>query len=57
MSIDLGPGSNKLTLAAGGNTGTVSNVDTLFGGTGADAITFGTALTNGASISAPAAIN
>ena len=37
MSIDLGAGANKLTLANVANTGTVSNVNTLIGGTGADA--------------------
>jgi Ca2+-binding RTX toxin-like protein len=43
MSVDLGSGSNKLTLAAAVNTGTVSNVVTLIGGAGNDAITLGTA--------------
>ena len=36
MSVDLKAGANKLTLANGANTGTVSNVDTLIGGTGVD---------------------
>ncbi len=44
MSVDLGAGANKLTLADGGNTGTVGNVETLIGGTGADAITLGAAV-------------
>ena len=47
MSVDLGAGSNKLTLAASGETGTVSNVGTLIGGAGTDAITLGTALAGG----------
>ena len=47
MSVDLGAGSNKLTLTAGVNTGTVSNVSTLIGGAGNDAITLGTALAGG----------
>jgi Ca2+-binding RTX toxin-like protein len=45
--VDLGAGSNKLTLAAGGGTGSVSNVSTLIGGAGNDAVTFGTALASG----------
>ena len=47
MSVDLGAGNNRLTLAGGGNTGTVSNVNTLVGGTGADTITLATAVANG----------
>ena len=47
MAVDLGAGANKLTLAAGGNTGTVSNVETLIGGAGADVITLATAIANG----------
>ena len=43
MSVDLGGGTNKLTLANGANTGTVSNVDTLIGGTGTDVVTLGSA--------------
>ena len=47
MAVNLGAGSNKLTLAAGGNTATVSNTNTLIGGSGADAITLGAAVSNG----------
>ena len=47
MSVDLGGGKSKLTLANGANTGTVSNVDTLIGGTGTDTITLLTAMSNG----------
>ena len=47
MSVDLGTGSNKLTLANVANTGSVSNVNTLIGGTGVDTITLGTSLANG----------
>ena len=47
MHIDLGGGSNKLTLANGANTATVSNVNTLIGGNGTDTITLGTSLSNG----------
>ena len=46
MSVDLGSGSNKLTLGNAGNTGTVSNIVTLISGTGVDAITLGTAAAN-----------
>ena len=46
MALDLGGGSNILTLAVGGNIGTVSNVGTLNGSTGIDAITLGTAANN-----------
>ena len=47
MPVDLGAGANKLTLANTANTGTVKNVATLIGGSGADALTLGTALVNG----------
>ena len=47
MQVDLGGGSNTLTLGSGGNTGTVSNIGTLIGGTGADLVTMGTAVLNG----------
>jgi hypothetical protein len=47
MSIDLGAGSNKLVLANGGNSGSISNVGTLVGGSGNDSITFKTAVVNG----------
>ena len=46
-SIDLGSGSDKLTLGDFTNTGSVTNVETLIGGTGADTITFTTQLSNG----------
>ena len=39
-------GTNTLTLDNGANTGTVNNVGTLIGGTGADTITLGTAAGN-----------
>ena len=39
MSVDLGAGSDKLTLGAFANTGTVTNVETVAGGSGADTIT------------------
>src|SRR5205823_2790194 len=48
MSVDLGAGADKLTLANGGNTGTLNNVETVVGGSGADAVTLGSAVTNGA---------
>jgi hypothetical protein len=56
MRVDLGSGANKLTLAAGSNTGTVSNVATLIGGTGTDTITLGTSVANG-SISLGASVD
>ena len=43
MAVDLGAGSNKLSLANVANTGTVKNTTTLIGGTGADTITLGAA--------------
>ena len=45
--MDLGVGSDKLTLTDGANSATVSNVETLIGGTGADTITLGAAITHG----------
>jgi Ca2+-binding RTX toxin-like protein len=45
--IDLGDGTDKLTLAAGTNGVTVSNVETLIGNTGADTVTLGTLLATG----------
>ena len=42
-SIDLGAGSDKLTLANATNTAAVANVETLVGGTGNDTITLATA--------------
>ena len=47
MSVDLGAGSNKLTLANTANAGTVGNVSTLIGESGVDFIVFGGALVNG----------
>jgi Ca2+-binding RTX toxin-like protein len=39
LAIDLRGGNDALTLAAGGNAGTVANVETLTGGAGNDVIT------------------
>ena len=47
MSVDLGGGSNKLTLANAGNAGTVSNVSTLIGGARPILIVFGGGVVNG----------
>ena len=55
MSIDLGAGANKLTLANVGNTGTVKNSTTITGGTGADTITLAPPSPMVRSTSAPAA--
>ena len=44
--IDLGAGSDMLTLADGINAATVANTETLIGGGGADTITLGTAAAN-----------
>ena len=38
VTIDLKGGSDKLTLANGGNTATIGNVETITGGTGADEV-------------------
>src|SRR6202007_2492571 len=46
IARELAGGTNELSLANVANTGTVSNINTLIGGTGADAITLGTAVTN-----------
>ena len=46
MSVDLGGGDNTLTLGNVPNTGTVTNVQTLIGGTGADLITMGNAISD-----------
>src|SRR6185312_13229449 len=46
MQVALGGGANKLTLADVANTGTVKNVASLVGGSGADAITLGAGTTN-----------
>ncbi len=43
-TIDLGSGSDKLTLGAFANTLTVSNVETLVGGALADTVTLATAI-------------
>ena len=42
-TIDLGGGSDSVTLAAGGGTVTLSNVETVTGGAGADSVTLATA--------------
>ncbi len=47
--IDLAAGNDKLTLGNFTNTGSASNVETVIGGTGADTVTLGNAVT-GASI-------
>jgi hypothetical protein len=47
MSVNLGTGSNAITLANATNTGSLSNVQTLTGGTGVDTITLATSLVNG----------
>ena len=44
-AIDLAGGNNKLTLGNFTNSATVANVQTVTGGTGADSITLGSALT------------
>src|SRR6185312_14045895 len=44
-SIDLGTGNDTLTMAAGGFSGTVSNVETLSGAAGADTVTLGSGVT------------
>ncbi len=44
--IDLGAGSDKLTLGDFANSGSVSNVETLIGGVGADTITLATQVSN-----------
>ena len=46
MRSTSAPAADKLTLANGANTGTVKNIETLIGGTGADTITLGAAATN-----------
>ena len=46
MRIDLVAGANSLTMTNGANTGTVSDIGTLIGGSGADTITLGAAATN-----------
>ena len=49
-SIDLGAGNDTLTLGNFANSATVSNVETLTGGTGADTVTLATALTTAMSV-------
>ncbi|WP_439375552.1 beta strand repeat-containing protein [Bradyrhizobium sp. DASA03120] len=46
-TIDLGTGTDSLTLANGGNTLTVKNTETITGGTGNDAIALGAAQASG----------
>ncbi len=48
MQIDLGTGVNKLTLwpPAATEPGSVSNVNTLIGGSGADTVTYNTAVSS-----------
>ena len=48
MSVDLGSGNDKLTLANTVNAGTIRNVETVNGGNAADAVTLATAIFNGA---------
>ena len=45
-SVDLGAGSDTLTLANGTNSATVANTETIIGGTGNDTITLATAAAN-----------
>jgi hypothetical protein len=47
--VNLGSGADTLTLANSANSGTISKVETIMGGTGSDTITLGTAAV-GASI-------
>jgi len=47
MTVDLGAGRDSLTLADGANFVTVSNVETVTGGTGDDTVTLGTVQTSG----------
>ena len=50
MTIDLGAGADKLTLGNFTNTGTITNVETVIGGTVADTITLGAVLIASGSI-------
>ena len=45
-SIDLGAGNDTLTLANGTNSASVSNTETVTGGSGNDSITLGAAASN-----------
>ena len=47
VAFDLGAGSDKLTLSAGGNTGSVTNIETLVGASGADTMTIIAAISSG----------
>ena len=47
-SVDLGAGSDSLTLFNGTNSVTVTNVEAIAGGTGNDTVTLGNAWTAGA---------
>jgi len=46
-TIDLGAGTDTMSFANGTNTSTLSNVETITGGTGNDTITLATAITSG----------
>ena len=46
-SVDLGAGSDQLTLANGANTLTLANVETVVGGSGADTVTLSAVIANG----------
>ncbi len=45
-SVNLGSGADTLTLANTANSGTISNVKTIMGGSGSDTITLGAAASN-----------
>ncbi len=47
MTVNLAQGTDALTLANVANSGTVSNVETLTGGTGNDTVTMATAMSSG----------
>ncbi len=49
-SIDLGAGNDTLTFGNFTNSATVANTETITGGTGADTVTLGTALTTAMSV-------
>lgn len=46
-AIDLGAGTDSMSFANGTNTSTISNTETITGGTGNDTITLATAITSG----------
>ncbi len=48
--VDLGDGVDTLNLAAGSNTVTVANIESVFGNTGTDAVTLSAELTAASSI-------